>query len=104
MRLSDYDPDNPPRATHKYEADRLFGRGVGRAITAGIILALVGYRWWSPETQFMTQPILMKVLIAILLLRAAWPLLQGLEHTLVMTRKDIRNIRGSSKTNQSEHD
>lgn len=81
MRLSDYDPEDPPTADHSYEADRLFGVAVGRgALLFAYVLLTGGELKYSVWSLWGKSWLVFGVGVALLLF-TIWPLVQAMEHT-----------------------
>ena len=81
MRLSDYDPDDPPVATHDMEADRLIGVVLQRIGHALIVALLLGIELRNfglihlPEYGLLTG-----IIMAYMMFRIMVPFAQGIEH------------------------
>jgi len=87
MYLSDYDPDEPPVATHDMEADRLFGVAFQRILTLLLVSLLIGVDFWNTGLlQLAGDRPLAAVLLGALLLRALWSALRSVEHMLADLR------------------
>lgn len=96
MRLTDYNEDDPPRATHMDESNRFMGIAVGRTLTAVIVMTLVGYNVMDGVVGLVDEHWAIQVLGAYLSLRVVWPLLCGLEHLVVDFRQSWPPWRRSS--------
>lgn len=94
MRLSDYDPDDPPVRTKRDELHRLFGVAFLRGITAAIVLLAIGA---GINGGVWDEPLWVTVIWTVLAVCVLWPLLQVLEHAAVDARAAWQSLRGVSE-------
>lgn len=83
MRLNDYDPDDPPRSTHRMEMDRKIGVALPRLGIAIVLLLLAGVDFQQIGLLHLAEldwP--QRFLSIILFVWVGWPLVQGIEHGL----------------------
>jgi hypothetical protein len=86
MKLSDYDPDDPPRVTHRQEAERLLGKGVLRILLYFLLLMLLGL---DPRDSILAEPWWLQLIALGLFVTIAWTLARGAEHAIA----DLRQFR-----------
>lgn len=88
MRLSDYDPDDPPVATHDMEADRLIGVTLQRLGHALIVALLLGIDIRDfGLIHFPEYGALTAIIMAYMMFRVVVPLAQGIEHSYYSFRE-----------------
>jgi len=89
MKLSSYDPDDPPLATPKDMCNRHFGKAAGRTITAFVLMFLLGYNPMEGLMGLLDESLLVQAAGVFLYGRIFIPLLRGVEILVWDTRQSL---------------